>query len=118
MVIELLEKEFKELVFNYENDQEWVFLGNKPAIIDFFAGWCQPCKQIAPVLEELSNEYEGKIDIYKVDVDKSSYLAQLFGIQSIPTILFIPLEGQPEILVGGLPKEKFKKAITEILKIT
>lgn len=108
---------FKEKVFNYEVNKEWKFEGDKPVIIDFYADWCGPCKMVAPVLEELSHEYDGKIQIYKIDTDKEQELAQVFGIQSIPSILFIPKEGKPQMTMGALPKESFKQAITEILQV-
>jgi len=106
---------FKEKVFDYENNKEWKFEGDKPAIIDFYADWCGPCKMVAPVLEELSKEYEGKIDIYKVDTEDQQELAQTFGIRSIPSILFIPMENQPQMSMGAMPKEGFEQAIKEIL---
>jgi thioredoxin len=106
---------FKEKVFNYEKEKEWKFTGDKPVIIDFYADWCGPCKVVAPVLEELSKEYEGKIQVYKVDTDKEQELAGVFGIQSIPSILFIPMSGKPQMSVGALPKEGFVQAINEIL---
>jgi thioredoxin len=118
MVKEINSKEFKELIFDYTNEKEWVFLGNKPAVICWSALWCGPCKMIAPVLEELSKEFENKIDIYKIDVDKKSELASTFSIRSIPSVLFIPMNGQPQMSVGGLPKEKFKSLILEILNQT
>jgi thioredoxin len=108
---------FKEKVFNYEINKDWKYLGDKPAIIDFYADWCGPCKMVAPVLEDLSEEYDGKVQIYKVDTDKEQELASVFGIRSIPSILFIPKEGQPQMSLGALPKESFNKAITEILKV-
>lgn len=91
----LTTQEFKDLVFDYTKEQEWKYNGKLPAIIDFYADWCGPCKMVAPVLEELSSEYEGKLNIYKVDTEKEQELAAVFGIQSIPTFLFIPAEGQP-----------------------
>lgn len=106
---------FKEKVFNYEKEKEWKFTGDKPVIIDFYADWCGPCKMVAPVLEELSKEYDGKIQIYKVDTEKEQELASVFGIQSIPSILFIPMSGKPQMSVGALPKEGFVQAINEIL---
>jgi len=106
---------FKEKVFNYEKEKEWKFAGDKPVIIDFYADWCGPCKMVAPVLEELSKEYDGKIQIYKVDTEKEHELASVFGIQSIPSILFIPMSGKPQMSVGALPKEGFVQAINEIL---
>jgi thioredoxin len=106
---------FKEKVFNYETNKEWKFEGDKPVIVDFYADWCGPCKMVAPVLEELSKEYDGKIQIYKVDTEKEQELASVFGIQSIPSILFIPKEGKPQMSMGAMPKEGFIKAINEIL---
>lgn len=108
---------FKEKVFNYDVNREWKFAGDKPAIIDFYADWCGPCKMVAPVLEDLSKEYDGKIQIYKVDTDKEQELASVFGIRSIPSILFIPKDGQPQMSLGAMPKESLKKAITEILQV-
>lgn len=95
--------------------QDWKFLGKRPAIIDFYATWCGPCKKMSPILSELAKEYAGKIDIYKVDVDKERDLATLFGIRSLPTLLFIPLNGQPAMTQGALPKEDLKKAVDEVL---
>lgn len=114
MVKNLTTIEFKELVFDYTQNEEWLFNGNKPAIVDFFSSWCQPCKTVAPILEELSTEYEG-VDFYKVDTEAQAELAAAFGIQSIPSILFIPLSGQPQMAMGALPKETFKLAIAQIL---
>lgn len=118
MMIEFLTKEtFKEKVFNFEANKEWKFEGDKPALIDFYADWCGPCKMVAPILEELSTEYEGKLDIYKVDTEAQRELSMMFGIQSIPSLLFIPLEGQPQMAMGALPKETFKKAIKDVLNV-
>jgi len=108
---------FKEKVFNYEVNKEWKFEGDKPVIIDFYADWCGPCKVVAPVLEDLSKEYDGKVQIYKVDTDKERELASVFGIQSIPSILFIPKDGIPQMSLGALPKESFKQAISDILLV-
>ena len=105
---------FKEKVFDYTQNEEWSFKGEKPAIIDYFASWCSPCKTIAPILEELDGEYED-IDFYKVDTETEQELAAAFGIQSIPSILFIPMEGQPQMAMGALPKQTFKEAIDAIL---
>jgi thioredoxin 1 len=104
---------FKEKVFDYTQGQIWLFKGNNPAIIDFYADWCEPCKTIAPLLEELSTEYP-IIDFYKIDIEAQSELAMTFGIKSIPSILFIPLSGQPQLSVGAIPKEVFKQAIKGI----
>jgi len=106
---------FKQKVFNYDVNHEWKFEGDKPCIIDFYADWCGPCKMVTPILEELAQEYEGKINIYKVDTETEQELAAAFGIRSIPSILFCPLNGQPQMAVGALPKESFKQAIEEIL---
>jgi thioredoxin 1 len=106
---------FKEKVFNYETNKDWKFEGDLPCIVDFYADWCGPCKMVAPVLEELSNEYEGKIHIYKVDTEHEQELAQVFGIKSIPSILFIPKDGQPQMSMGAMPKESFKQAIDDVL---
>lgn len=119
MALELLTKEtFKAKVFNFEANKDWKFEGNKPAIIDFYADWCGPCRMVAPVLEELQEEYNGKLDIFKVDTEKETELAGMFGVQSIPSLLFIPSEGQPQMAMGALPKETFKKAISDVLKVS
>ena len=106
---------FKTKVFDYEKNTEWKFNGELPAIIDFYADWCGPCKMVAPVLEELSTEYDGKIQIYKVDTEAQQELASVFGIKSIPSILFIPKDGQPQMSMGAMPKESFVQAINEVL---
>lgn len=106
---------FKEKIFDYEKEQEWKYKGQLPAIIDFYADWCGPCKMVAPVLEELSKEYEGQLVIYKVDTEKEMELASVFGIRSIPTFLFIPVEGDPVMQPGALPKKSFQQIIEEHL---
>lgn len=114
--IHLTKEEFLKRVANYEaNADSWKFLGDKPAVVDFFATWCGPCKALSPILEEVSDEYEGKVDIYKVDVDEEEELSAAFGIRTIPTLLFIPMDKNPQIMVGGLPKNKLKEAIESIL---
>lgn len=113
--IQLTTQDFKEKIFNYETEKEWQYKGNLPAIIDFYADWCGPCKTVAPVLEQLSEEYAGKVDIYKLDTDKEAELSGLFGIQSIPTFLFIPVGGSPMMQRGALPKNVFKQVIEEKL---
>jgi len=118
MTVELTTESFKEKIFNYEDNKEWVFEGEKPAIVDFWAPWCGPCKVVGPILEELSQEFEGKINVYKVNVDDEPEVAQAFGIQSIPSLLFVPMNEQPQMAMGALPKETFKKAINESLKVT
>lgn len=117
-MIEHLNKEtFKEKVFNFEENKEWKFEGDLPCIIDFYADWCGPCKMVAPILEELSEEYDGKLNIYKIDTEEQRELAGMFGIQSIPSLLFVPKEGQPQMAMGALPKESFKKAFKDVLHV-
>ena len=108
---------FKEKVFNYEANKEWKFEGEKPCVIDFYADWCGPCKMVAPVLEELSEEFEGKLDIYKVNTEQEKELSAVFGIQSIPSLLFVPKDGQPQMAMGALPKDSFKKAFKDVLDV-
>jgi len=107
--------DFRDKIFDYEKEQEWKYAGSLPAIVDFYADWCGPCKAVAPVLEELANEYHGKLIIYKIDTDKEMELSSLFGIQSIPTLLFIPTEGAPIIQKGALPKNVLQQVIQERL---
>jgi len=114
----LTNETFKEKVFNYEANKEWKFEGEIPAIIDFYADWCGPCKTVAPILEELQSEYGDKLNIYKVNTEEQRELSSVFGIQSIPSLLFIPKEGQPQMAMGALPKETFKQAITEVLSVS
>ncbi|MEA3444166.1 MAG: thioredoxin domain-containing protein [Bacteroidota bacterium] len=118
MALEHLTKEtFKEKVFDFEANKEWKFEGNVPCMIDFYADWCQPCKIVAPVLEELQSEYGESINIYKINTEVERELAGLFGIQSIPSLLFVPSDGQPQMAMGALPKDTFKKAIKDVLKV-
>lgn len=115
-VITLTKGDFLKLVYDYEKSpQEMKYLGDKPAIVDFYADWCRPCKQIAPVLEELAKEYKGQIYIYKINVDNERELAQVFGITSIPTLIFIPENGPAQVAQGALPKESMKEVIEEVL---
>jgi thioredoxin len=114
-VIYLTNETFKQKVFNYEVNKEWKYEGDIPCIVDFYADWCGPCKQVAPILDDLAKQYDGKIYIYKVDTDKQQELASAFGIRSIPSILFVPVKGQPQMSQGALPKESFVKAINEVL---
>ena len=117
MTEHLTKETFIEKVFNYENNKEWKFEGDLPCIIDFYADWCNPCKMVAPILEELAKEYEGKLDIYKVDTEKEMELASVFGIRSIPSLLFVPKEGQPQMAMGALPKDTFIKAFKDVLGV-
>lgn len=113
--VKLTTADFKEKVFDYENEKEWKYKGSLPAIIDFYADWCGPCKMVAPVLEELAKEYEEKLIIYKVDTEAEMELSAVFGIQSIPTFLFIPQVGLPMMQPGAFPKKVFKEVIEEKL---
>lgn len=116
MVNNLTTADFKRLVMDYEaHPQEWVFQGKRPAVVDFYATWCGPCKMTAPVVEKLAGEYAGKVDFYKVDIDKEQELASAFGIQSIPTFLFVPLNGAPTIQMGAMQREDFEKIIKAVL---
>lgn len=115
MIENLTKETFLMKVFDFEKNKEWKFEGNLPCIIDFYANWCGPCKMVAPVLEELSKEFMGKINIFKVDTEAEQELAGAFNIRSIPSMLFVPLKDQPQMSVGALPKESLKKAISELL---
>jgi thioredoxin len=107
---------FKEKIMDYEkNPNMWVFAGDKPAIVDFYADWCRPCRMIAPIMEELAVEYEGKINIYKVDTEAQRELASTFGITSLPTVMFIPMSGNPSAQRGALSKEAYKQIIDDFL---
>lgn len=117
MLEQLSNDTFKSKVFNYTDNKEWKFEGDKPCVIDFYADWCGPCKAVAPILEELATEYEGKIDIYKVDTEVERELAGAFGIQSIPSLLFVPKNGQPQMAQGALPKDSFERAFKDVLKV-
>lgn len=112
---QLTKQDFIDNIFDYQNNEEWKYKGKLPAIIDFYADWCGPCKAVAPTLDQLSEEYENKIEIYKVDTDKETELSELFGIQSIPTFLFIPVTGAPMVQRGALPKNVFKQVIDDRL---
>jgi len=116
---ENLNKEgFLSKVFDYENNKDWKYLGELSAVVDFWAPWCGPCKMFGPIIEELSEEYKGKVNFYKVNTEEEQELGAAFGIRSIPSLLFIPKEGQPKMAVGALPKEAMKEAIEKELLIT
>ena len=115
-MVENLNKEtFKEKVFDYTSEKEWSFKGERPAIIDFYADWCGPCKMVAPIMEDLSKDFEGKVDIFKIDTEREQELSGVFGIRNIPSILFIPKNGQPMMHAGALPYQGFKDAIEKEL---
>ncbi len=118
MTPEHLTKEtFLQKVFNFEQNKEWKFEGDKPCIIDFYADWCGPCKMVAPVMEELAEELDGQVDFYKIDTEQERELAGAFGIQSIPSILFCPVNDNPRMAVGALPKEGLEQAISDVFGI-
>lgn len=108
---------FKSRVFDWENNKEWKYEGDLPAIVDFYADWCGPCKVVAPILEEISSEYEGKLRVFKVDTEAEQELAMAFGIQSIPSLLFIPMDDKPQMAAGALPKDALEKVIKDVLKV-
>lgn len=118
MVEHLNESTFKEKIFDYKNNSDWKFEGNLPAVIDFYADWCGPCKMVAPIMDQLAKEYDGKVNFYKIDTDKEQELAGMFGVSSIPSLLFVPKDEKPQMAVGALPKESMKKAIAEVLKVS
>lgn len=117
MLEHLTTESFKEKVFNFELNKDWKYEGETPCLIDFYADWCGPCKMVAPLLEELQKEYGDTIKIYKINTEEQRELSAMFGIQSIPSLLFVPKEGQPQMAMGALPKNTFVQAISEVLKV-
>lgn len=114
--LEITSKYFTQHVFDYESHpNEWKFIGQCPAIIDFYAKWCGPCKAMAPHLDQIAEEFAGKIDVYKVDVDQEHELTAVFGVRSMPTLLFIPQEGLPQKAVGAMTYGQLKEVIEDIL---
>ena len=117
-VVHITKADFLKKVYDFEkNPDEWKYLGSQPAIVDFYAEWCGPCRQLSPVLDELAKEYSGKLTIYKVNVDNERGLATFFGIRSIPTLLFIPMKGKPQRSLGALSKTELKGIIKDVLKV-
>ncbi len=112
--IQLNKELFLNDIFDYEKSRDWKYKDSLPAIIDFYADWCGPCKMVAPVLEQISNEYGGKVKVYKIDTEAEQELAAVFGIRSIPSLLFIPVEGQPQMLAGALPKNAIEKIMGDV----
>ena len=117
MIEHLNVESFKQKIFDYSENKEWKFEGDKPALIDFYADWCGPCKMVSPILEELATEYSGKMDFYKIDTEDQNELASIFGIQSIPSLLFIPLGKKPQMAMGALSRDSFVKAFREVLNV-
>ncbi len=116
-VVQLSNDAFKKLIFNYEVNKDWKYEGSKPAIIDFYADWCPPCKVLSPLVEDIAREYSGKINVYKVNTDKERALAQALGISQLPTLLFIPASGKPQVTIGALPRESLVKVINDVLSV-
>lgn len=114
MTINLTKELFEEKISSFE---EFKYKGDKPAVIDFYADWCGPCKMVSPIVDELAIEFSDKIDVYKVDTEEQQELAMMFGIQSIPSILFIPLEGDPKMAIGSIPKDSFLSAFKDIFNM-
>ena len=117
MTEKLTKDTFVKRVFDFENNKDWKYEGSLPAIVDFYADWCGPCKMVAPILEDLSNEFAGKLHIYKINTDEEGDIAQAFGIQSIPSLLFIPMDDKPQMAAGALPKASLAKVIKDVLKV-
>lgn len=116
-VIYLTSETFKQQVFDYANSKEWNYKGDKPAILDFYADWCGPCKMLAPHLEAIQNEYKGEVQIYKINTDNNREVAGAFGIQSLPTIVFVPKDGKPQAVMGYRPQADLESIIAEVLKV-
>lgn len=117
MTEHLTAQSFREKVFDFEKNKEWKYEGTLPAVIDFWAPWCGPCRMVGPVIDELSTEFEGKINFYKVNTDEEQELSAAFGIRSIPSLLFIPIDGEPKMAMGALPKKELKKIIENELLV-
>jgi len=113
----LTKQSFIDKIFDFENETEWKFKGSIPVVIDFYADWCGPCKMVAPIFEELSKDYSDKIDIFKVNTEEQQELSAIFGIRSIPSVLFIPTNEQPRMATGAMPKEAYEKAFADIFGI-
>jgi thioredoxin 1 len=115
-VFVLTDLTFKQKVFDYSKNKEWKYEGTIPCIVDFYADWCGPCRRVSPILDEIAKEFSGKLIVYKVNTDKEQVLSSSLGIQSLPTILFIPKSGKPQAIMGAYPKEELMKLVNSILK--
>jgi len=115
-VVLLTDLTFKQKVFDYVKNKDWKYEGTIPCIVDFYADWCGPCRRVSPILEEIAKDYSGKLIVYKVNTDKEQILSSSLGIQSLPTILFIPVTGKPQVIMGAYPKEELLKLVNSILK--
>jgi thioredoxin len=113
----LTKEEFQKKVFDWEKGTEWKYEGSLPAILDFYADWCGPCKMVGPILDDIAKKYEGKLVVYKVNTDEEQELAGMFNISSIPALFFVPMEGDPSFALGALPKAQIEKAVKEVLKV-
>ncbi len=113
--VNITKAEFIAKVFDFEKNKEWLYTGTVPCVVDFYADWCKPCKMVAPIMDELAAKYAGKVVFYKINIDNEKELAQAFGVESIPTVLFIPMKGQPQMSVGAMSKEDYTKAIDNLL---
>jgi thioredoxin len=117
MSTKLTTDEFKKKVFDFQAQSDWKFEGELPCIVDFYADWCGPCKMVSPILEQISEEYAGKVNVYKINTDEEQELSQAFGIQSIPSLLFVPKTGDPRMSMGALPKPQILKAMKEVMAV-
>jgi thioredoxin 1 len=117
MTENLTKETFIDKVFNFESKEDWKYEGELPSIVDFYADWCGPCKMVSPILEEISEEFQDKLNVYKVNTDTEPELAGAFGIQSIPSILFIPKDGKPQMAAGALPKASLLKVMKDVLSV-
>jgi thioredoxin len=117
MSTKLTTDEFKKKVYDFQANTEWKFEGDLPAIVDFYADWCGPCKMVSPILDQIAQEYAGKVHVYKINTDEEQELAQAFGIQSIPSLLFIPKSGDPRMSMGALPKPKILQAMKDVMAV-
>ena len=107
--------QFKEKVFDYTKNRDWNYVGKRPAIIDFYTTWCGPCKRLAPIMETLSEKYKGKVDFYKIDIERDREPANRFDVTSIPQVLYVPMNGKPQKLIGLYPKEQIEEIIDQFL---